>query len=134
MVVLPVRVKMGNVAMIEKVCPICGKTFIQKHNSQKYCSKACAKESDRESSRIYYQLRRGPITERICQFCGKSFKPDNRHQKYCKDCREKKNYYLTKNKKFPCYGYKNVVQIPIEMCLNCKPERCRYEQTSDQTE
>lgn len=66
-------------AKIEKVCPVCGKSFWAKHPLSVYCSQKCAKK--------YYNaltFERHKI-EKVCPVCGEKFfvPPANKNQKCC---------------------------------------------------
>lgn len=62
---------------MQKVCPICGKTF---EGKSKYSAKCCSRKCSA-------QLRKQKIatTTKICKLCGKEFVPLNNTQQYCKD-------------------------------------------------
>ena len=82
-----------------KECTICGTKFTTVYPFQKYCSKACKRKAKAEQKRKYYWA--------------------NRTQK-----RWHGNRYL-----YPCKDYLHYdsYKIPVEICLNCTVESCRFE-------
>ena len=85
---------------MKKNCLICGKEFEARDDRKKYCSEACARESQRNAYRKWKEAERAkraaepPIA---CPICGKEFKPLTGAYKYCsKDCSaiaEKRNLH-----------------------------------------
>lgn len=76
-------------------CKCCGKEFVKKWNSQKYCSDACRvkvkKLQDKHNSRVAYIRSKENQDEIIatCEYCGKSYIKTHGNQKYCsKNCAE----------------------------------------------
>lgn len=59
----------------DKICSICGKSFVSDFYGRKYCSKSCAKVAIR---------RRHDIKPKFCATCGKQL-ADYR-QTWCLDC------------------------------------------------
>lgn len=60
-----------------------------------------------------------------CPVCGREFVINYSNQRYCSPgCYEVAH---RKKKKYPCSRYSKPHSIPIEMCLNCSMEVCRYE-------
>lgn len=82
-------------------CSLCGKSFVKKWNSQKYCSTDCAckakKLQDKHNSRKRY-IQEKQKHEKItatCEYCGEQFIKQHGNQKYCsKTCSENKNREL----------------------------------------
>ena len=92
----------------ERFCSYCGKKFVPTHGSQKYCTKFCAEEVQREKSRKAYRDKKREKTVTICQCCGKEFYGKNKNQKYCsRECAgtgEKQSHI--------CWNCKNSVPNP----------------------
>jgi predicted nucleic acid-binding Zn ribbon protein len=72
--------------LLDKVCPICNKSFKPFKIDQKYCSEGCSK-------RFYYdkwKLKHPSKWEKKelkCKLCDKAFIPNQSNQKYCsKEC------------------------------------------------
>lgn len=70
---------------VEKICPICGGTFIPKTPLQIYCSVKC-----RETQHV--RQKRAKNSPRKCVICGKEFRPIRPSTKTCS--RECKTKYL----------------------------------------
>lgn len=69
-------------------CPICGKEFERKHNSQKYCSKDCAVSAKKQQDKQYYERNKEQLKKVVCSWCGRAFITPNARRKYCSDeCR-----------------------------------------------
>lgn len=70
-----------NSVALNKICPVCGKSFSTYHKQQIYCSKECAGKS--QQNRV----------ECTCEYCGKSFEriksevDKNRHHYCSKECK-----------------------------------------------
>lgn len=71
--------------------------------------------------------------KKICLICHSEFEPKYWQTKYCsKECaheakkRQMREYQRKKRSKFPCGGLFQY-DIPIEMCLSCKLDECKYE-------
>lgn len=82
---------------LERVCPICGKTFIRKEPHSKYCSRKCYVQSK-------YTFH---SQEKICPICSKQFSTtiENPNQKYCsRDCASKAKTFHNRNKICPVCG------------------------------
>lgn len=74
---------------INKTCPICGKLFTSKVQSQIRCSRKCYGLSRRKpGSEKKSYLPRPPRTKR-CEICGSEIM-QARNKKYCPECREKR--------------------------------------------
>ena len=70
------------------LCPICGKPFERKHNSQKYCSKECAVSAKKQQDKQYYERNKEQLKKVVCSWCGRAFITPNARRKYCSDeCR-----------------------------------------------
>lgn len=83
--------------MEKRTCPVCGKEFVPKGTTQKYCGIEC-------KNRVYYQPREPQ--RRVCVVCGKVFVAKgtgSTGQKYCgKECikaaaREARKRWVMKN-------------------------------------
>lgn len=71
--------------LIERVCEICGKTFLG-YKNRRYCGKECAKEGARRKSAWEREARKQ--LGKVCAVCGKEFFPAHRLTKTCSDeCR-----------------------------------------------
>lgn len=111
-------------------CKRCGTEFTPKGKHQQYCSPECAHKA------LLEQHPKRDLTK-ICPICGTEFIPHTYNQKYCsKECSKvaerimAKAWYIEhvkKKRNFPCSKYRRADSIPIELCLKCKPERCRYD-------
>lgn len=65
--------------MYKRKCLMCGKEFLKKCNSQKYCSEECRLKD--------YYKKKNPEKEIICECCGKTFITHCK-KKYCSEkCR-----------------------------------------------
>lgn len=121
---------MRYVYLNKKVCSVCGSEFTPTGRNQKYCSPECAHKA-------LLELHPKRDLTRYCKVCGTEFIPRTYNQKYCsKECSREaesimaKAWYIEhvkKKRQYPCSKYSNVENIPIELCLKCKPERCRYD-------
>lgn len=60
----------------ERVCPVCGSTFVTTHGTQKYCSQECRREQDRMSAAR-------PRFTKICPHCGRTFETAAARQRCC---------------------------------------------------
>ena len=64
----------------EKICPVCGKKFMQTSARQKFCSAACREK--------YHE--KPPLVEKTCPVCGKVFESNFSTKKYCSNkCKNK---------------------------------------------
>lgn len=82
------RAQKGTEGLGERVCPACGKKFMQHHGFQKYCSAAC-----RESTKVRKNVARvrnrrqeyrAQVQEaRACAWCGESFTTIDPRQRCC---------------------------------------------------
>lgn len=101
---------------LEKICPVCKKSFIRNDPNQKYCSWEC-----------YVQSKHTFISqEKICPICGKSFHTisENPTQIYCsRDCANKGKTFLDRNKTCPTCGKKFITPAnnpyQIYCCRDC---------------
>lgn len=82
-------------------CPICGRVFVKKSNSQKYCCESCKtkakKLQDSHNSHMRYRRNKSkkPKIRGVCEYCGGEFIKQHGNQKYCsKSCSENKNREL----------------------------------------
>ena len=70
-------------------CKFCGKSFVKKSNSQKYCSESCKREAKKlqdshNSHQAYTQKKQEkPKITATCEYCGKPFIKSHGNQKYC---------------------------------------------------
>lgn len=78
-------------------CKYCGKEFIKKSNSQKYCSLQCSaaakKVQDKQNSKERYRAlnQEKHLLTATCEYCGEPFIKRHGNQKYCsKECSENK--------------------------------------------
>ena len=72
---------------VEKVCVVCGRTFLASNKKTKCCSNTCRGKMswDNESERKRYDL--------ICQVCGKKYKSLRPYSKYCsRKCKDFKHH------------------------------------------
>ena len=136
------------IVSVIKKCKACGKEFEPNKHNQIYCSKECKKEVHRNYSRQHYIKK--PKLKRTCRYCGKVFETKTNSRFYCsKECADKaqierqRKYYRDNREKisarnkeryrnpkpkiiYPCNNL-SYQDIPIEMCLNCKLERCKHD-------
>ena len=80
----------------EKVCLLCGKSFVPEKPSVKYCSREC-----------YYKSRLVNRVEKICPICGKKFSVERKFsaQRYCsRQCAGKAITIHNPNKVCPVCG------------------------------
>lgn len=82
-------------------CKVCGREFVKKSNSQKYCSESCKnkakklQDSTNSKNRYIQQKENKPIIIATCKYCGSQFIKTHGNQKYCsKTCSENKNREL----------------------------------------
>lgn len=68
----------------EKVCPICGSTFIAKDPRRIYCSYECLKEHYRQYGNNRRAEDRIHFTK-ACGICGKEFTTTNRNKLFCSE-------------------------------------------------
>lgn len=102
----------------EKTCPVCGKIFEGRPNSQ-YCSKSCRNQAD------YY--RRHPLRRLKCPTCGKEFETTNTTKKYCSyECKvaaflkRSKEEHQPVEKSCPNCGKKFVPNVGKQECCSGK--------------
>lgn len=96
----------------EKICPICGKTFMG-DNAQVYSSKECKREAE------YRKIKERRLKTFQCEFCGEVFHSDRR-RKYCGAiCRDKANGKRSINtkKKKPIMSIEQVTLLSREAGL-----------------
>ena len=67
---------------IEKVCPVCGETFITTDNKKVYCSPECRYEVEKRS---ILENRKKPEHNKVCPICGKEFISHHASRIYCSD-------------------------------------------------
>lgn len=127
---------------LEKICPICGKTFIRKHSTQKYCSKECNFQSKRKyqnkvcptCGKTFYSPvprqvycsqncvpRKTPLPEKVCPVCGKVFVLKNRMycRKYCsRDCADKGRSLPIIEKIYPVCNKKFYTKLERQICCS----------------
>jgi 5-methylcytosine-specific restriction endonuclease McrA len=82
----------------ETVCAVCGKSFLRKGNSQKYCSDECVKKANSKRA----------MHTKICKECGREFETDHDKTLYCSSTcsnryRRKRNA-LSKDKRLSLNG------------------------------
>lgn len=73
------------------ICEICGHKFKPEHGHQKYCSKTCQEQAQKQKSHNWYILNYKKQTKQksTCSYCGKQFTKQHGNQKYCsKTCKE----------------------------------------------
>lgn len=68
----------------KKVCPICGKEFVQKVGNQIYCSIKCKKKANNRNARLRYAKRVSEDVYKLkCRHCGEIFNSTVPTRKYC---------------------------------------------------
>lgn len=73
----------------ERVCPVCGKSFIPVRSTKICCSYECAQKNFRAKSR--------KIIKKVCLQCGKEFETTNSIKVYCsEDCYKRKFHKVKK--------------------------------------
>lgn len=63
----------------KRVCPVCGKQFLQKEKDQRYCGKSCAAKARGWSK------QKGTDVKGVCKICGKKLEKGSRRKVYCSD-------------------------------------------------
>lgn len=104
----------------EKVCKICGKTFIAKSILQKYCSEDCRLKGLRQAQYEWAKRTRN-VVKRKCVLCGKEFVA-NYNQKCCsKECSAAKKRYDT-----AVYRYEHGLSKTKPDIHDYRPDGIRY--------
>ena len=119
-----------------RLCKWCGKPFEVTSHNKIYCSEKCVEEHKLYYFRDYYNKYQKAQKTKTCQWCGKEFERTYGNEKYCSDeCRKKarreqaRKSMERRNKrpKYPCRHYLKASNIPLEICLTCKPDNCRFD-------
>ena len=82
---------------MERICKICGKTFMPRDPRHLCCSTECSKENKRRNNRAWCAAKKAktPKPSRICKICGKTFTPCDNAQKCCStECSKENNRRL----------------------------------------
>lgn len=98
-----------------KTCVVCGSEFTTNIKSKKYCSPECWQEGKRLNARKNYRKHRVEYLAKQ-----KKWRKENPDYMY----RKKAPAVI-----YPCKGYSPDALIPLEICLNCNADKCRYENT-----
>ena len=102
-------VVLGQKPCEKKVCPHCGKEFMQTHGSQKFCSKKCKQDfhnakNNAKKYKRHLQLtplpkekpKEKPVQKKVCVWCGEEFETTKSSKTCCSpECkRAYRKYYF----------------------------------------
>lgn len=105
-------------------CEYCGKKFIRKNYSNRFCSKECFKnwtEKEKQKKIAKYPVKPA-VQQKKCEWCGKLFTVTNekRGQKYCSlECRKAKNKSNKRKDKEKTKQNLNIGK-ELHICTICK--------------
>lgn len=130
-----------------KTCPICGKVFETTYGKKRYCSRECAAQGRRETSKRYKAMKEAeegiehkPIEPIQCANCGKTFMPRAHNAKYCsRECAEIKRrersskFYWEKTRPKVMSG-KQVKKLPSKFNQPFKKKKKRLETPEQKVE
>lgn len=105
--------RIGRRKVPRKICPNCGKEFVNYSRKKCYCSKKCRHEYEYKQSFIIYR--------KVCQHCGKEYDYyDAMPNWFAKGQVEGKKYYGIDSSKYCCYdcGVAHRQEVSCKTCLN----------------
>ena len=75
-------------AILEKICPICGKSFVTTRKWKKFCSKECSATAQMKTQKERREEKRKRRTKKkVCPICGAIFYSYIKRKIYCSnDC------------------------------------------------
>ena len=96
--------------LTERKCEFCGKDYMPIMVNQRYCSKDCRLEADRQA-----KIEARKITQtKECEWCGKEFMPNTKGRKYCSnECAKEAQYIACKE-----FAIRNKKRKKCEVCGN----------------